>query len=357
MAMNKGEWSELYCILRLLLDKKLNIVNAKMEIIDNHTFTIKELLVEEKNKRIKFRYNDQEIAIYHDNCLYGILSNDYVQKTSRFLWEELQRKHKQRGAFDIDEMINLFETIGVDDKIKAKATAKNDVRLRSFDSLAKKEKELGYSIKSQLGSAATLLNSSQHTNIKYKVNGISRDNIVKINSINSKTKLLDRLNFINELGGKILFESIQSSNFNYNLELIDSKLPEALGEVVLNSYIQKTKKLSELFEMSTVFTDSSIAKKKLGDFLKAFSFDMVPSKRSTIYDTETFEVDGGIIIVKKDSNVYTLDLIYHEDEVVTYLINESKLDSPSSKRYNMLELFEENDEIYFTLNVQVRYRI
>lgn len=50
-----------------------------------------------------------------------------------------------------------------------------------------------------------------------------------------------------------------------------------------------------------------------------------------------------------------LDLVYYENTVRKYLINNTQLDSPSSTRYHMLEVFKDNDEYYFTLNLQVRY--
>ena len=60
--------------------------------------------------------------------------------------------------------------------------------------------------------------------------------------------------------------------------------------------------------------------------------------------------------VKNNGDVVVLDLMYYPNEVNEYLVNESKLDSPSTHRYHMLEIFEENGEFYFTLNLQVRYK-
>lgn len=70
-----------------------------------------------------------------------------------------------------------------------------------------------------------------------------------------------------------------------------------------------------------------------------------------------FSVNGGLIIVSKSSEVYVLDMVYYENGLKEFLIlNETKLDSPSSSRYDMLHLRKENEEVYFTLNLQVRYK-
>jgi hypothetical protein len=68
------------------------------------------------------------------------------------------------------------------------------------------------------------------------------------------------------------------------------------------------------------------------------------------------EVNGGIIIVTKGGEVYLLDLIYFKTIVDKYLIDNIKLDSPSSKRYKMFEIYKEDDKYYFKLNLQVRFK-
>lgn len=48
-----------------------------------------------------------------------------------------------------------------------------------------------------------------------------------------------------------------------------------------------------------------------------------------------------------------MDLIYYRNEVLKYLIKETKLDSPSASRYNMLNLWKNpiTKKILFTLNL------
>ena len=100
------------------------------------------------------------------------------------------------------------------------------------------------------------------------------------------------------------------------------------------------------------FTDETFALKKLGDFLEAISFGFFPSvKWNGVND-----VNGGLIVVKKDGKVVILDLVYFRQNVINYLIEETKLDSPSSSRYHMLDLYIENGKIYFKLNLQIRYK-
>ncbi len=39
-----------------------------------------------------------------------------------------------------------------------------------------------------------------------------------------------------------------------------------------------------------------------------------------------------------------------------YLIDNIKLDSPSSSRYKIFEIYKENSKYYFKLNLQIRFK-
>lgn len=118
-----------------------------------------------------------------------------------------------------------------------------------------------------------------------------------------------------------------SSTFKSNLEFIDTNFPQALAEVLLESYRTGNKQLASLFSQSTIFSNPTLSQYKLKAFLRAVSLGMFPSLP---WDGQ-YAAKGGILIVSKDSNIYLLDNIYHEEEVQNYLLHETKLDSPSSK--------------------------
>jgi hypothetical protein len=70
----------------------------------------------------------------------------------------------------------------------------------------------------------------------------------------------------------------------------------------------------------------------------------------------TNEVNGGIILVTKTGEVYLLDLIYFKNIVDKYLLDNIKLDSPSSTRYKMFDIYKENGKYFFKLNLQIRFK-
>ena len=222
-----------------------------------------------------------------------------------------------------------------------------------FDTIKSKDFILNYSIKSLLGSPATILNASSNTNFKYRIINFDINKMLEINKIETRTKLLDRIRKIKSYNNvQIVFDSVVSKSMEYNLKMIDSLMPQYIGKTLLYSYEYDNKNLRQIFKLANSELDEKFADKKLGDFLNGISFGFVPGKK---WDG-TNSVNGGLIVIKNNGDVVVLDLMYYPKEVNQYLINESKLDSPSSHRYHMLQVYEEDGEFYFTLNLQVRYK-
>jgi hypothetical protein len=238
-------------------------------------------------------------------------------------------------------------------KPKGSSTVKGDLEANILDNRCSKTINLKYNIKSNLGSKATLLNASRHTNFIYEVKNIDDEVMKKSNSIKSRKKLLEKCALLLEKGAVFEFIKTESATFENNLKLIDSKLDEILAEMLLLSYEKGEKDIRKL--LSLIITDNTseiFYKKKMGDFANAVTFGM---RASEAWDGIN-EVNGGIIIVTKKGKVYLLDLIYFKEMVDKYLIDNIKLDSPSSKRYKMFEVYKKNDRYFFKLNLQIRFK-
>lgn len=356
-SFNRGEWSEIYAILAMLLCPKLAISNAELEIITNELYDLKKIRVCNPNKNgiIEYALNNQsDVEVFYDNEFDNIVSKIELAENKHLLFDAIENAPIGNGAFEIDELKDILAKLTKGKLIKSRSLSKEDLEAQIFDNRVCTEKNLKYSIKSSLGSPATLLNSSQHTNFLYCIENLSKNYVDEINAINSKTKLLDKINFIMSHGGRIKFLKVVDEIFDYNLKMIDSNMPQYLGNVLLQSYITGKKELLPLFLESNQFEDEDFAIKKLGDFLEGISFGFFPSLK---WDGCN-QVNGGLVVVKNNGNIVILDLIYYRREVLKYLMNETKLDSPSSSRYHMLQLYSQpfDDKIYFTLNLQVRYK-
>ncbi len=173
------------------------------------------------------------------------------------------------------------------------------------------------------------------------------------NLINIKKKLLDRCRFLLKNSAIINFVKVQSDIFDYNLKLIDSNLDKILADILFLSYQDNEKDIKKLLNLISSNNDEyNFYKKKISDFTNAVTFGMRAGEKWN----GTNEVNGGIILITKTGEVYLLDLVYFEDIVNKYLIDNIKLDSPSSSRYKMFDIYKENGKYYFKLNLQVRFK-
>lgn len=104
----------------------------------------------------------------------------------------------------------------------------------------------GFSIKSEVGNAPilltpTLLNAGKTTNFIYKVTGITTQQTQKINAIDTPTKIKDRVKAIKEMGGSICYEGMEHPGFKRNLIMVDSSMPQIIGNMLLYYYEEDAK--------------------------------------------------------------------------------------------------------------------
>ncbi|GAA5818198.1 MAG: HpaII family restriction endonuclease partial [Methanobrevibacter sp. CfCl-M3] len=119
-------------------------------------------------------------------------------------------------------------------------------------------KEYTFSIKSEIGNKPTILNASKATNFIYKIDGIEEYEVDEIMKINKKTdkkwlklRILKILEKVNMKNYNLSFHSIENEQFSKNLRLIDSNLPNILGQVLLYYYSGKITDIKSLTELLT----------------------------------------------------------------------------------------------------------
>lgn len=214
--------------------------------------------------------------------------------------------------------------------------------------------------KSQLGSPSTLLNPGAATNFNYKIAGInlSDEEIKTINSINSKRKVRDRVRAIINKGGRLEYHSMQNATFRNNLILIDSFMPQIVSEILRISYSTEEASISKLVDTMTEenplgFDTSSnhpYYEHKVKQLLVDIALGMTPAKTwKGVYDA-----NGGYLVVKEDGDVLCYHF-YDRNLFEDYLFYNTKLESASTTRYHFARIFKKDEELFFTLNLQIRF--
>ena len=353
---NKGEWSEIYALFKLLGDKQLFLGDKDIQKLEGLVYPIIKILRSENNGDFQYSIEDEIILISGNEQVLKIPIDDFKSK-ALFLLKAI--KENQDRTFSVPEIEEFMQSINCI-SMKASSSAKTDITIVVHDHRTNQQPTLGFSIKSQLGSPSTLLNAGKTTNFIYKIVGVSlaKDEIEQINSIDTRRKIMDRIFQVQEKGGRFEFVKTEKQIFSNNLVLIDSLLPQILSQIVFDFYSSEFSHLTDLVNLIAqknplnfdIENEHKFYDYKMKRFLTDIALGMMPSQ----VWTGKYDATGGYLIVKENGDVLCYH-IYNRNEFEDYLLNNTKLDTASSSRHGFGEIFVEDGDLFFTLNLQIRF--
>ena len=358
---NKGEWSEFYALLKLLSDQRLYAADANLEILDKIFYPVLKVITAkdtEKQMEYKLSENSDEISIVNPRTnSTKIIDRSLLKSRVKAIFDEIKAAHEATFTVAVaEELLEKLECY----KVQAASNRKADIFLVIHDIMTGTEPEVGFSIKSQVGSASTLLNAGATTNFIFEVENF-QGNMEDINAIDSPSKIRDRVHAILESGGKFRFISTQNSVFLANLRKIDSLMPETVAEMLLMYYQDKGKNISSIVKSmekdnplrTPYFTpDSGYYEYKIKNLLMSSALGMMPGSP---WDG-LLEAHGGFIIVRNDGEIVCYH-IYNLDQFREYLFKNTRLETGSSTRHDFGSLYRnaETGKYHIKLNLQIRF--
>ncbi len=358
-SYNKGEWSEPYVFLKLLEEGVLYAADSDLNKISDIHYPIIKILREECGQSMEYLTGDEVVI---KSGLEGQpilrLSLDEFKQRSLMLLEKIQQSPGKAGSFVIPETESFLKEIKIE-KVKSDSKNKRDITIVVHDSITGLKPTLGFSIKSQLGSPATLLNPSGSTNFIYQVSGV-RLSLEQIQGINTMKRVKNRIDAIKSMGGHLDYIDTQRDVLALNMQIVDSKLPEIFGHLLLKYY--STAGIAALEPLVKLITDENpcnyctehghpFYRYKVKKFLVEVALGMVP----TGVWKGAYDATGGYIVVRSDGEVLCYH-IYNRNEFEEYLVKNTRFDSPTQSRYKYGKLYEENGEVYLKLCLQIRFK-
>lgn len=353
---NKGEWSEIYALFKLLGDKQLFLGDKDIEKLECLVYPILKILRSENNGDFEYSIQDEIILISGNEEVLKIPIEQFKTKALFLLNAITENRERTFSVPEIEEFMNSVNCLS----LKASSSAKTDITIVVHDQRTNQQPTLGFSIKSQLGSPSTLLNAGKTTNFIYEIGFIhlSEIEIEQINSIATRSKIMDRITQILHKGGTFKFVKTERKVFSNNLVLIDSLLPQILSEIVFDFYTTEFSHLTDLVKLTAdknplefdIENEHKFYEYKLKRFLTDIALGMMPSK----VWTGKYDATGGYLVVKENGDVLCYH-VYNRNEFEDYLLNNTKLDTASSSRHGFGDIYEENGLLYFKLNLQIRF--
>jgi hypothetical protein len=352
---NKGEWSEIYALFKLLGDKNLFAGDADLKKIENLFYPIIKIIRNETGGNYEYEITSDLVVVSGGKEKLRIPVKIFSEQAVKLL----SKIKGSKGVFNIPETEAFMKSVNCG-TLKAKSTSKSDITIVIHDQRINQTAELGFSIKSQLGGDSTLLNAGKTTNFIYQINDFkgSASDIKKINAIDTRSKIKDRIEEVKKLGGKLKFVSLEHDIFKNNLVLIDSLLPNILAELIKQFFTSNLSKISALtgeiscknpLAYDTQYSHS-FYEYKIKRFLTDVALGMMPSK---VWDG-LYDATGGYLIVKEDGEILCYH-IYNRNQFEDYLFHNTKFETASSSRHDFGKIFSEGDSLHFKLNLQIRF--
>lgn len=357
---NKGEWSEIYTLLKLLGEGKVYAGDQNLNKIQDLFYPIIMILRQEKDGEYGYRLQDKEVVIQTSEGeeLLRIPASVFLVEAENLL----RSINKNDGAFEVPK-IEVFMNRIYCHSLKAKSSDKTDIRIILHDRRTRINSEMGFSIKSQLGGDSTLLNASKATNLNFKVVGVelSDDEITTINSINPKrNKVIERVNAIKKTGATLLFDKVDNPVFRNNLVMLDGDLPVIIANLLLEQLNTGVSTLKELAERITktnplkydLGQSSPFYAYKIKHLLTSAALGMMPA---TAWGGK-FDANGGYLVVKKNGEVLCYHF-YDRNRFEDYLFSNAYLERSSTTRHKYASIIRDTDgTLSFKLNFQVRLK-
>ena len=382
---NIGEWSEIYVFFRLMEQGKLETADENMSPICDAFLPVLKIIREENDDPLIYYTSNPEnhekaISIFYegvDQPVWTGKAEDF-KANADLLLSHLQEKKNKKGVAsseaysDIEKFtdeIMIHKIKSPSKAISASFGGKSDITMQIIQQ-DNMHVPAGFSIKSSIGSASTLINASNASVFVYKLNNCTDKIMDEANHTRDLTeKSGDRITCLIDCllqnNVDIVYDSLKNKTAQMNLTLISTDTPVIVGTALLQSYICKSGQnpLKDLKEIALKIAEKNpcgipdLAKdtyyaKRLKDFLFEFACGM---QFSELWDGTT-KIQGGYIFVTKKGDI----LAYYasnQDTFKDFLITNTKFDTPSTKRYpDCYSVYKNNGEYFLQLPLQIRYK-
>ena len=367
---NVGEWSEIYVFLKLLSEKIIRGADENLNPKEGIYFELNEIIRRENEGEVHYRINREE-------GLVDVVSEGKTQVRFKFERFGDEAKHifekirGMKGRTSASEKTQGFmKELGCT-KLKAPSKDKTDIETNVYDPKKAANVPLGFSIKSYVRGAPTLLNASNSTNFFFEIDGMNENDAHAINQMfkasigidgemKEHTDILNRMKSLKEKGYKLRYAGMENETFRNNMVVTDPHLPETIGAMLIEFYMNgindvkgQTLAVSKKNPMGYNMSEGHpFYSQKVKKLLSGIAIGMVPHK----VWKGTEEANGGYIVVKETGDIVCYHL-YHRVEFEEYLFNNTVLEKPSTTRHNYASIEKTYDGKYrIKLNLQIRFR-
>lgn len=403
---NRGEWTEAYVFMRLLGDGRIYGASSQLTRDDTTYIDILNIIRDEPDKMLIFeRFIEDNMAYVKatkDGEEIKVITAPELSEYAKVLYDKI-KELTASGVMVVADVQEFLETLGIDTpkanlsaSAKEKYGAKTDVIITSEDSLDHSKTTEGFSIKSHLGSPATLFNCSQTSGFIFEVTGCDEKGM---HEINANDAFLSIINAVKE-NYSLKYVGCRNDAFEQNIAIVDSRMEEILSAAILvqaayyGACSSKVKDVCDkvielnpinvknpqmfypakfkdfLFDSFAGMTASSVwnGRKRLtggyidvsrsGEMLyyRAMSDDIFGSYlfENTYFDRPDRGMGKELAVAR--ANAYLMGRELSESEVNSLIYKNGVSGAKNAKKGDFGYVYEKNGKFFLDLNFQIRFK-
>jgi hypothetical protein len=352
MKGNKGEWAELYAFCKILSS---GLITSSRHNPDGQPKSLKvtRIIRTEHEKDIDYVAEGLAIKIQLDagQSTPKTIRTTEFQAAADAIFNAIKTN---KSTFEVPAVADFFTKIGVT-SLKSTRGRKTDLVCLVHDEVVNADNELHLSIKSFFTAPPSLLNASSATIATFCLDRIiSPTQMSKLNRLGPKALVSDLKN----QGIKISFRNFRNEKFEANLRMIDTEMPQMLGELILLKYLSKGTEgdMVSALTLNLVHKDPlRVGDKNAGDFytnkvknlLTDVAFGLTPTMQ---WDGEHVATD--FLLISSKGELACVRSHYRKN-LRTYLLESTRFDTPSSRAFGeMLRI--DGKTCVLNLNFQIR---
>jgi hypothetical protein len=349
---NVGEWSEIFVVLSLLADGQINLANLDLSPRDDGHLSVVEVHRNSPMGQLSFVIDESDReSIRLAGSDEVICTRSEITESASQLFAALKIGGSSIQMPQLESLLARMRTY----QLAAPSSGKTDLSVVVRDGRTGGLSLMSFSVKSQVGGAATLLNASGATSFCYPVTG-KESEIQLLEALGREPQQIIAHSRDNEIqigSGRPL-----NAAFETNLRMVDSGMPTMVAVMLFGHFAGEGTLVSDVAEYLEVIDPLGIGEAnastfythKIKDLLVDLALGLTPSKK---WDG-SYKVNAGHLIVNKLGQVVCL-LFDDRDIFREYLFLNTKFDRGSKSRHNYGGIRRDGAGVFLDLNLQIRF--
>ena len=351
LSGNSGEWSEIVVLFSLLADGKVPLVDSDLAPLAEQYLEVIEVRRLGKEGELVFTIaEDGESVIL--NGISGVTSRSEIRSFLPILLLAITGGGKGIVIPEVENLLARMRTF----QLAAPSSDKTDLVVTVRDHRNGAMNTISFSLKSQVGTPASLLNASGATSFRYSVTG-SDSSVHTLQNLGREP--LKIINQAKSLGVSICCGLPLSEQFRQNLLLIDSAMPAITAEMLFGHFAGIATRMSDVVDYLAEKNPAQINTRNLHGFYlqktRHFLADIALGMTTSKPWDGHYASNGGYLILTKSGTIASI-MFSDQNTFRDYLLKNTKFERGSRTRHKYGDISQHVDGNYsIDLNLQIRF--